>query len=259
MVREDGINEYLYKQGTEMASKRKERLQAEIKRTKGMMSPHITKMAQKTKAVYMKTAKPLFKTQDLEPAKKKQPRQTSRSHRKSETNDKPAETEPKLNREQLNAFLAQKYSTLPNMQVAKKESETQTFDDKGEESSEGFYEPIEPDPVPGKHFEYDTESGGSFCYPPKTGHSFKQKGRNVQNVNEYGLNCKPDLMSYFSPEQVNNRAQYDKNFASRGVIANRNCAACSSSKNKWQAVKRTDYLQQSSLLSKTKSTKHSSL
>ena len=66
-------------------------------------------------------------------------------------------------------------------------------------------------------------------------------------------------IDYFSPDQTQKRASYEKNVAPKRIqFINRNCTACGSSSNRWQAVKKTNYIQ-SSTQTRSKSTKLSSM
>jgi hypothetical protein len=66
-------------------------------------------------------------------------------------------------------------------------------------------------------------------------------------------------IDYFSPDQKKKRASYEKNVAPKRIqFSNKNCTACGSNSNKWQAVKKTNYIQ-SLTQTRSKSTKLSSM
>jgi hypothetical protein len=59
---------------------------------------------------------------------------------------------------------------------------TEVIENKGIENSteEEFYEAIETEPVPDKHYEYGSDSADSYHFPPKTGHELKPFSPNIK-------------------------------------------------------------------------------
>lgn len=176
------------------------------------MSPRITKMGLQAKSVYLnhlsKKEPKFYKTQRKLEVVTEKPKK-----RRASTSAKPKEEElPKINREMLNAYLAEKIEKIK------------------------FDEP----PKPKDDSQNDSEFYEAIAGTPEI---LSQKKKLAKHpLKEYQMRTfrdEPKTQNYFSPEDQKAKAKvhYERNVSQR----KKGCTACTGA-NRWQAVKRLCYL-----------------